>query len=76
APIAYTLDWIQYFSDANKALTLGVASVLGVITGSALMALWTRSFRWVCFGSTEDLANHLVGAVLMGVGGVTAMGCT
>ena len=24
----------------------------------------------------EDTANHLVGAVLMGVGGVTAMGCT
>ena len=24
----------------------------------------------------EDTANHLAGAVLMGVGGVTAMGCT
>ena len=24
----------------------------------------------------EDTANHLVGALLMGVGGVTAMGCT
>ncbi len=76
APIAYTLDWILFFSDSNKVLTLGVVSVLGVIAGSALMALWTRSFRWEGFGSTEDLANHLVGAVLMGVGGVTAMGCT
>ena len=28
------------------------------------------------FGSAEDLANHLVGAVLMGVGGIAAMGCT
>ncbi|MEN9886982.1 MAG: hypothetical protein RL758_1560, partial [Pseudomonadota bacterium] len=25
---------------------------------------------------TEDTANHLIGAVLMGVGGVTALGCT
>ena len=24
----------------------------------------------------EDTANHLVGAVLMGVGGVVALGCT
>jgi len=76
APIAYTLDWVLFFSDSNKVLTLGIVSVLGVIGGAALMALWTRSFRWEGFGSTEDLANHLVGAVLMGVGGVTAMGCT
>lgn len=76
APISYTLDWLMFFSDKSKVLTLGIASVLGVIAGSALMALWTRSFRWEGFGSTEDVANHLVGAVLMGVGGVTAMGCT
>jgi len=76
APIAYTVDWLMFFSDRNKVLTLGIVSVFGVIAGSALMALWTRSFRWEGFGSTEDVANHLVGAVLMGVGGVTAMGCT
>ncbi len=39
-------------------------------------SLATRSFRWEGFAGTEDTANHLVGAVLMGVGGVTAMGCT
>jgi uncharacterized membrane protein YedE/YeeE len=76
APIAYTLDWLMFFSDRSKVLTLGVVSVLGVIAGSATMSLWTRSFRWEGFGGTEDVANHLVGAVLMGVGGVTAMGCT
>jgi uncharacterized membrane protein YedE/YeeE len=36
----------------------------------------SRRFRWEGFGGTEDVANHLAGAVLMGVGGVTAMGCT
>jgi uncharacterized protein len=46
------------------------------VTGSAVVALATRSFRWEGFGSVEDVANHLVGAVLMGIGGVTAMGCT
>jgi uncharacterized protein len=76
APVAYTVDWLMFFSDKAKVITLGIASVFGVIAGSALMALMTKSFRWEGFGGTEDVANHLVGAVLMGIGGVTAMGCT
>jgi uncharacterized protein len=76
APIAYTVDWLILFSDTSKVLTVGVVTTLGVIAGSALVALVTRSFRWEGFGGTEDTANHLIGAVLMGVGGVTAMGCT
>ena len=76
APIAYTLDWLILFSDKSKLLTIGIVSTLGVIAGSAVVALATRSFRWEGFAGTEDTANHLVGAVLMGVGGVTAMGCT
>ena len=76
APVAYTLDWMLFFSDKSKVLTMGIVSVVGVIVGSAISALWTRSFRWEGFGGTEDVGNHLVGAALMGVGGVTAMGCT
>jgi uncharacterized membrane protein YedE/YeeE len=76
APVAYTLDWLMFFSDKSKTLTLGIVSVFGVIAGSAVMSLATRSFRWEGFGGTEDVANHLGGALLMGVGGVTAMGCT
>ena len=76
APIAYTLDWLMFFSDKSKALTLGIVSVLGVVVGSTVSSVWGGSFRWEGFGSTEDLANHLVGGVLMGIGGVTAMGCT
>ena len=76
APIAYTIDWLIFFSDKSKVLTIGIVSTVGVIVGSALVALLTRSFRWEGFGSVEDTANHLVGATLMGVGGVTAMGCT
>jgi hypothetical protein len=76
APIGYTLDWLILFSDKNKVLTLGVVSVAGVIAGALVSALATRTFRWESFGGTEDVANHLVGATLMGVGGVTALGCT
>jgi hypothetical protein len=76
APIAYTVDWLILFSDTSKVLTIGIVTTLGVIAGSAVVAVATRRFRWEGFAGTEDTANHLVGAVLMGVGGVTAMGCT
>ncbi len=76
APVAYALDWLMFFSDRSKVLTVGIVSVLGVVVGSAISAIAMGSFRWEGFGSTEDVANHLGGAVLMGVGGVTAMGCT
>jgi uncharacterized membrane protein YedE/YeeE len=76
SPVAYTLDWLMFFSDKSKVLTIGIVSVFGVVAGSAFVALIMRTFRWEGFGGTEDLANHLGGAVLMGVGGVIAMGCT
>jgi uncharacterized protein len=76
APVAYTLDWLILFSDTSRVLTLGIVSTLGVALGSAVVALASGSFRWEGFAGAEDTANHVVGAMLMGVGGVTAMGCT
>ncbi len=76
APFAYTLDWGMFFSDKSKLLTIGIVSTLGVVVGAALCALIQRSFRWEGFRNAEDTASHLVGATLMGVGGVTALGCT
>lgn len=76
APMAYTLDWVIFFSDTSKVLTTGVVTVVGVVVGSFAQAMLGRSFRWEGFRSTQDTALHLGGAVLMGVGGVTALGCT
>jgi len=76
SPVAYTLDWLMFFSDKTKVISLGIASVFGVVAGSAALALLTKTFRWEGFASTEDLVNHLAGAALMGIGGVCAMGCT
>jgi uncharacterized membrane protein YedE/YeeE len=76
APVAYALDWLTLFSDRSRALTVGIVAVAGVVFGSAAVALAERSFRWEGFAGVEDTANHLVGAALMGVGGVAAMGCT
>ena len=76
APVSYALDWLMFFSDKNKVLTIGVVSVVGTILGSTLSAWLSGSFRWEGFANVEDLTNHLAGALLMGVGGVTALGCT
>jgi uncharacterized membrane protein YedE/YeeE len=76
APAAYTLDWLMFYSDASKVLTAGVAAVAGVLVGAFASAIQTQTFRLEGFANPRDLGQHLVGSVLMGVGGVTAMGCT
>jgi uncharacterized membrane protein YedE/YeeE len=76
APVAYTLDWLMFYSDASKVLSVGIIAVAGVLAGSAASALQNKTFRWEGFASPRDLGQHLFGSVLMGVGGVTAMGCT
>ena len=76
APVAYTLDWLIRYSDSSLRLSFGVVTVVGVVAGSAAAAIASGSFRWEGFAGTEDTANHVVGGALMGVGGVTAFGCT
>jgi uncharacterized membrane protein YedE/YeeE len=76
APVAYIIDWLILFSDKSRVLTFGITVALGMILGSALHALATRTFRWEGFTNTEDLVNHLAGGALMGFGGVLAGGCT
>ena len=53
-----------------------MVAVFGVVLGSLLYALISRSFRIEWFSSLADVRNHVVGAVLMGFGGVLGMGCT
>jgi hypothetical protein len=76
APVAYSLELLLLWSDQSKLVTFGIAGVLGMAAGSAATALATGVFRWEGFASTEDLVNHIAGGVLMGFGGVTALGCT
>lgn len=76
APYAYTLDWLLFYSDASKVLTLGVVSVFGIVFGACLCAIKSKTFAWQGFANLQDLTNHLIGAACMGFGGVLAMGCT
>jgi uncharacterized membrane protein YedE/YeeE len=75
-PVAALLELLVFWTDQSRTLTFGIAGVLGMAIGSMAVALATGSFRWEGFASVEDLANHIVGGILMGFGGVTALGCT
>ena len=76
APLAFTLEYLMFWTDKSKIITYGIASALGVIAGSAAYALATRTFRWEGFRDAEDTAMHMLGGTLMGFGGITALGCT
>ena len=76
APTAYSLELLMLWTDKSLRVTFGIASVVGVVLGSMAYAVATKKFRWEGFASLDDLRTQLLGAVLMGFGGVTAMGCT
>ena len=74
-PMGQTLG---YLASGMKiaGLSFGVMAVGGVILGSLLWSLISRSFRFEWFASGKDFLNHFIGAILMGFGGVLGMGCT
>ncbi len=76
APTAYSLELFVLWTDKSLRISFGIASVAGVVLGSFAYAIVSRQFRWEGFASLQDLRTQLTGAVLMGSGGVTAMGCT
>lgn len=74
-PMGQTLGYVAGKFDISL-LTFGVMALAGVIAGSLLWSLLSRNFRIEWFASFADFRNHVFGAVLMGFGGVLAMGCT
>jgi uncharacterized membrane protein YedE/YeeE len=69
---------VQYLKEGFSAifLTFGVATVIGVVLGSLLYTVLFRKVRIEWFVSWHDFMMHVIGALLMGIGGVLAMGCT
>lgn len=71
-------DAARYLLDPAKLwlVSFGVMALAGVILGSSLHAIFSKSFRIEWFASWKDFGNHAVGGALMGIGGVLSMGCT
>jgi uncharacterized protein len=75
SPMART---ITFLSEPNNFLLISFSMIamFGVITGSFLYAVFSKSFRIEWFSSWNDFYTHMIGAAMMGTGGVLAMGCT
>jgi len=54
----------------------GMGMVIGVVLGSMIVAVATKDIHWEACDDARELSRHLVGAFLMGTGGVLAAGCT
>lgn len=74
APLARLI--LQIMGEALSSTGFAVATVLGVAAGSFVAATLREELRWEAFDDAREMRRHLLGAALMGVGGVLARGCT
>lgn len=73
-PLAEALLWLQLA--VGREASVGTTIVAGTLAGAALTALATRSAGLEIFDSPARMAQALAGGLLMGFGGVLAVGCS
>ena len=74
-PAGDSIDYFMRFT-ADKVPSFAVATTVGALLGAFLGAITQRRFHLAPFSDPGDTIRNLVGAILMGIGGVTALGCT
>ena len=74
APTGNVINYLMTFT--GSTINFGIAAVLGMIAGSFVYAMMSGSFRIETFGTRAEMVSHLAGGLLMGFGGVLALGCT
>lgn len=68
--------WLYLQVAVGRELAAAVMLVLGVLAGAMLVALATRTARWETFSSAARMGANAAGGLLMGFGGVVAVGCS
>ena len=74
APVGNTINYLMTWT--GSTIGFGIAVVFGILCGSLFYALASGGFRIETFSDRADMINHLIAGVLMGFGGVLALGCT
>ncbi len=74
SPVGETLNYLMTFT--GSTINFGIAAVFGVILGSFLYAVFSGTFRIETFTNRNDMIAHIIGAMLMGFGGILSLGCT
>lgn len=74
APVGRTLIFLM--TSTAGGITFSVGSVVGVMAGALIGSMIRGMFRWEACEDPRELGRQVGGAVLMGIGGVVAMGCS
>ncbi len=74
APAGETIQYLMIFT--GDTIRFSVALLGGVLFGALVSALAGGRFRLKGFTAENSLARYLAGGLLMGFGGVTALGCS
>ncbi len=74
SPYADTLFWTVAATSIPAGF--GVGLIGGTLIGALAASLVFGSFRWQAFSTPRETGRYAAGAVLMGIGGVLAGGCT
>jgi len=74
APAGEGIQYLMTFTGAT--INFGISTVGGIIVGSFLVAITSKSFAIESFTDKDDMIRHLFGATIMGIGGVLSLGCT
>jgi uncharacterized membrane protein YedE/YeeE len=74
APLGSTLLYMMTASSGGLGFPVG--SVFGVLLGSLIGSKIKGHFRWEACEDPRELGRQTLGAVMMGFGGVIALGCS
>lgn len=74
APVGRTLIFMMTSTAGGVGFSVGL--VVGVMAGALGGSMLRGLFRWEACEDPRELGRQVGGAVLMGVGGVIAMGCS
>lgn len=74
APVGRTLVFLM--TSTAGGITFSVGLVVGVMVGALIGSISRGLFQWEACEDPRELGRQVGGAVLMGIGGVVAMGCS
>jgi len=74
APVGETL--LYAMTGSARSASFAVGSVAGVWLGAFIGSMLKGHFRWEACEDPRELRRQILGAAIMGVGAVIALGCT
>ncbi len=74
APIGESMIYLMTAS--GNSISFATGSVLGVLLGALAGSLIKGHFRWEACDDPRELRRQILGAMLMGIGSVIALGCS